>query len=174
MSLKVLSANVRGLGNNNKRRMLFNLFRKEKYDIICIQEAHVTEKNVQLWKQQWNGQLFFSSGSAHSKGQIILINKKANATNIEVLCNHARILGVKLCYNEQAICIFNVYGPSNDQERKDFFELLCNHYGHLKNQNIPVLFAGDYNVVADNALDIISGNSPAQYSKHCFVQGCSK
>ena len=40
MAIKTLTVNVRGLGNHIKRRTLFQFFKKEKCDIICLQETY--------------------------------------------------------------------------------------------------------------------------------------
>jgi len=54
-SLKILSLNVRGLRNTVKRKNLFRHFKENKYDIVCIQESHVTKCVVELWKREWGG-----------------------------------------------------------------------------------------------------------------------
>ena len=83
MAIKCLSVNARGLGNNIKRRSFFQMFKRNKYGIVCIQEAHVTDKIVDIWKFQWKGELFYSSGTSYGKGQLILFNKKLVATDFE-------------------------------------------------------------------------------------------
>ena len=42
--LGIASMNVRGIGNNNKRRETFNWLRNKQQSIIFWQEAHCTEK----------------------------------------------------------------------------------------------------------------------------------
>ena len=44
-SLELITLNVRGLGNFRKRRTIFTLCRKQKADVIFLQETHST-KNV--------------------------------------------------------------------------------------------------------------------------------
>jgi exonuclease III len=54
-SLKLLSLNVRGLGNFRKRRAIFTWCRKQKADLIFLQETH-TKKNCE---SQWKKKLVF-------------------------------------------------------------------------------------------------------------------
>ena len=53
--LKLLSINCRGLKKRKKRRAIFKTFRDHKFDIVCIQEAHTTEKDVNIWKRELTG-----------------------------------------------------------------------------------------------------------------------
>ena len=118
MTLKIITINTSGIVNN--RRSLFYFLKKEKFDIICLQETHVTNNNVDLWKKQWYGPLYFSEGTAHSKGQLILLRKNPIITRHEIIFQDSRILGVKVCCNDKSMCVFNVYGPNIDNEKGSF------------------------------------------------------
>ena len=41
MNLKLLSWNVRGANDNNKRRIIKSFVRKQKVDLLCIQETKI-------------------------------------------------------------------------------------------------------------------------------------
>ena len=41
MNLKLLSWNVRGVNDNNKRRIIKSFVKKQKVDLLCIQEAKI-------------------------------------------------------------------------------------------------------------------------------------
>ena len=51
-SLKLLSLNVRGLGNFRKRRAIFTWCRKQKADLIFLQETHTTKNCESHWKKR--------------------------------------------------------------------------------------------------------------------------
>lgn len=75
--LKILTINARGLQNNKKRHCVFTYLKKNKFDIVGIQECHVSSnKQAEQWELQWGGKLFYSLGTARRLGQIILVNKK--------------------------------------------------------------------------------------------------
>ena len=46
--------------------------KKEKYDIVAIQESHITtDEEAAQWELLWGGTLFHSSGTARSLGQML-------------------------------------------------------------------------------------------------------
>lgn len=46
---------------------------KQQVDICFLQEAYSTKEVENNWENQWKGELFFSHGSEHSRGVLILI-----------------------------------------------------------------------------------------------------
>ena len=44
MSLKFVTLNVNGMGDNSKRNAVFHWCRKRNFDVICLQETHCTNK----------------------------------------------------------------------------------------------------------------------------------
>ena len=60
-----------------KRYSTFSFLKKENFDIIALQESHIsTNEEAHLWELQWGGKLFYSLGNSHCLGQIILVSKK--------------------------------------------------------------------------------------------------
>ena len=51
--LKIISLNVRGLRNKKKRRTLFRKFKKENYDLICLQETYMSKKVRERRESGW-------------------------------------------------------------------------------------------------------------------------
>ena len=41
MNIKLLSWNVRGANDNNKRRIIKSFVKKQKVDLLCIQETKI-------------------------------------------------------------------------------------------------------------------------------------
>ena len=58
-SLKLLSLNVRGLSNFRKRRAIFTWCRKQKADLIFLQETHSAENCKCEWKKEWGSEIIF-------------------------------------------------------------------------------------------------------------------
>ena len=52
LKLNVISLNVRGIRNAKKRRALFHQFKKDKYDIVCLQETHLTKNYKEILKRE--------------------------------------------------------------------------------------------------------------------------
>ncbi len=73
--LSFLSLNVRGLRNNVKRKAIFLFCEEQKANCIFLQETHSVEADTQFWKLQWGDPIFFSHGTSHSAGAMILFNR---------------------------------------------------------------------------------------------------
>ena len=89
----VFSLNVRGLRRKTKRKQLFSFFKREKYDIVCLQETHVTDDIVDEWKSEWKDGFLYHPGTSKSCGQIILF-KKSIYDDFTVVISTKRILAV--------------------------------------------------------------------------------
>ena len=70
---KFISLNVRGISNFRKRKTIFTWCRKQKADVIFLQETHSTKDNESMWKREWGAPLFCSHGANNVRGVAILI-----------------------------------------------------------------------------------------------------
>ena len=75
--LKIVTLNVNGIRNNQKRQILSNHFSREKYDIICLQETHSASTDESLWRKEWGGDIFSSHGERDSRGVAILASYRS-------------------------------------------------------------------------------------------------
>jgi len=53
MSIVIVTLNVNGMSDNNKRNAIYHWCRKKKIDIVCLQETHSTDKVELKWKREW-------------------------------------------------------------------------------------------------------------------------
>ena len=102
--------------------------------------------------------MFFTPGSHHSQGLITLLSRNLDVTSIITQRIGERILSLSLSYNEQDITVLNVYGPNNDKDKQEFLTELEKYLQHL-HESKNVFVAGDFNMVLNNDIDVISGNS---------------
>ena len=68
------SLNARGLNNNIKRNSIFTWAKKNRFDILFLQECYCSQEIEKDWTNEWNGEILFSHGSKHGKGTMILFN----------------------------------------------------------------------------------------------------
>ena len=73
INFKLLSLNARGIPSLEKRKALFGWLMKDRADICFLQESYSTPEVEKIWKSQWKGEMFFSHGTEHSRGVLILI-----------------------------------------------------------------------------------------------------
>ena len=72
INFKLSSLNAREIRSFEKRKALFGWLMKNNADICFLQESYSTPEVENVWKSQWKGEMFFSHGTVHSKGVLIL------------------------------------------------------------------------------------------------------
>ena len=82
---KFISLNVRGISNFRKRRTIFTWCRKQKADVIFLQETHSTKDNELLWKREWGAPFYCSHGANNSRGVAILIRNNFDFSVEEIV-----------------------------------------------------------------------------------------
>ena len=58
-----LSLNTRGLRSSDRWQTAFNIFRRGRFDIVCLQETHWTAELEMEIKRDWDGEVFVRHGS---------------------------------------------------------------------------------------------------------------
>ena len=144
---KVLTVNVNGLNNHNKRIKIFNNLKTKKIDIKLLQETHSTKTTETKWQQEWNGMSFWNSGlTYHSTGDTILFseNFEGKIQNI-VNDNAGRIITITFTLNKQNFHITTQYCPNKPYHRENFFQLLTNQVTSTQS----TIIGSDFNMVTE-------------------------
>ena len=58
-ALKIVSLNVRGASNLEKRRSIFTWCRRKNADVILLQETHSNKATENQWQHEWGGKMLF-------------------------------------------------------------------------------------------------------------------
>ena len=143
----ILSLNVNGLRNFDKRKNLFRKFKELKLDIICLQETYVTEDIVSKWKKEWGGELVYSVGTGRSKGQLILLGKHLSF-DYDVIHCFDRLIIIKLNVDNESIYIANAYAPHSTNEISRFMNDVSEVLFDIDCEKM--VMCGDFNTVACN------------------------
>ena len=74
MSFKydLFSLNVRGIGDEFKRRSIFHWLHKCHQGIVFLQETHSSIQTEKMWRSEWGSKVLFSHGTSNSRGVAIL------------------------------------------------------------------------------------------------------
>lgn len=129
--LKLVSLNVRGLRNFRKRRAIFTWCRKQKADLIFLQETHSTKENEYKWKKEWGSEIIFSHGSSNARGVAVLIKRGLDiVVEQELLNSNGRL---KLLKSESLIKDKDTYWPifmvlTRTQRQFDSTKICRQHY----------------------------------------------
>lgn len=154
--IKIATLNVRGFRNRRKRLTTFRYLKNEKYDIVLLQETFAVKKDIDQWKKEWGCDLLWMEPvTRHSQGNVMLLSKKLDATQLKYEIISTRIQKLTMLIEEKQFTVINCYAPSGDTEKKTFFsilnKLLC------KTDDGFTVVVGDMNTMYDPQLDNING-----------------
>ena len=155
METQIITLNIRGLGNTQKRKTCFEWLKQNNFNIILLQEVHCDNKTKLKWKDEWDGPCIFSGNSSQKEGVAILINPRTNIQiEKELELKVGRLIGIEITLNEKPITILNIYGPNKDDI--SLFKLLESTL--LENDEKTYIIGGDFNTVLNSELDKKNGN----------------
>ena len=154
-SLKLLSLSVRGLGNFRKRRAIYTWCRKQKADLIFLQETLSAKTTESQWKKEWGSQFLFSHDSANARGVAVLIRKGLDiGFEHKLRDTNGRMLLLKILINDKKYFLVNVYGPNKDAEATKYFQYLSTTLRAMDFESEDnVIIGGDFNCPLDPAKD---------------------
>ncbi|CAH3122874.1 unnamed protein product [Pocillopora meandrina] len=94
-------------------------------DIIFLQETYSTPDVFDSWKFQWLGDMYYSHGSNHSKGVLVLIRETLQFELKSVKKDsQGRFVIVEALVQDSPVLLINIYAPNNTHDAVDFYENL--------------------------------------------------
>ena len=144
--LKIASMNVRGIGDNNKRRETFNWLRNKQQSIIFLQEVHCTEAIIGTWRSEWGYKALFSCLSSSSAGVCILFNNNFKFDILKTFLDPSgRYIVCDIKADEKLFTLANIYVPNEDNPTflKQVFDRLHDFACE------EIILGGDFNLVLD-------------------------
>ena len=151
VNLKVISLNVRGIRNPNKRRAIFCYLKQQKANIFCLQETYSQPDDEKIWSAEWGGKIFFCHGTAHSKGVCTLSNPNSTFNlGLGQTDHQGRILISKLKISEEIFFIVNIYAPTDYRDQNEFIKNLS-EFLLKKTDTSRLIIAGDWNCTLTKA-----------------------
>ncbi len=147
MNLKIVSWNVRGLNDSDKRLRVRNLIRLWKADLICLQETKMGYFDRKLIKSLWGSPHvdWISLGSNGASGGILLMWDKKVLEKIDEVHGYFSLSCKFRTVASQFEWVYTwVYGPNIDRERGFFWDELS---GIISWWEAPWCIGGDFNVV---------------------------
>ena len=147
MNLKIVSWNVRGLNDSDKRLRVRNLIRLWKADLICLQETKMGYFDRKLIRSLWGSPHvdWISLGSNGASGGILLMWDKRVLEKINEVHGYFSLSCKFRTVAIQFEWVYTgVYGPNIDRERGFFWDELS---GIISWWEAPWCIGGDFNVV---------------------------
>ena len=116
--LTLMSLNVRGIRDRAKRKKVFEWCKGKGSDIILLQETYSTVDVEKRWESDWDGPVFFSHGSNHSRGVLILVASHLKLKLDSVVKDEdGRYVILRGELGGVKVLIGNCYFPTRDKEK---------------------------------------------------------
>ena len=159
-TIRLISLNVRGISNFQKRRSMFTWFRRKRADIIFIQETHSKKELESQWKNEWGAELIFSHGSPNARGVAILFKKGVDyCIQSKIIDPLGRFIILKVEIEDSLYVLINVYAPNKDKEISKFFnDLLVTIRREELDTEENFIVGGDFNCPLNPVLDKKGGS----------------
>lgn len=163
--MKIVSQNINGLCNPVKRGKVLAKIKKEKSQVIFLQETHLSQQEHEKLKKFGFRNTYYSSfKKGHRRGVAILIPLNSVCFEFckEISDKEGRYILVRGKIENKMVTLVNVYAPPDCS--KSFFKSLFNVVAQ-EMEGVLVL-GGDFNVVINSRLDTTSHcNRKRQISK---------
>ena len=93
--------------------------------LFFLQETFSTPDVFDSWKFQWPGDMYYSHGSNHSKGVLVLIRETLQFELKSVRKDsRGRFVIVEALVQDSPVLLINIYAPNKSNEAIDFYENL--------------------------------------------------
>ena len=174
INFKLLTLNARGIRSFEKRKAVFAWLMKQQADICFLQETYSTKEIENSWKMQWKGDMFFSHGSEHSRGVLILVK---NSLEFELKSvrhdSQGRFLLLEAIVQDQKFVFLNIYAPNKTSEQIVFFDQIKDELNRMDiDDECRIVAGGDFNVILDPKLDGQGGNPKLKESVNLIENIC--
>lgn len=149
-SMRLSTWNVKGLGNPIKRKKIMTSLKRNNYDVVFLQESHMSSEESEKLCRGWVGHVFYSTGSSKSRGVITLISKHLQFKCLrQIKDNAGRVIIVQAEIQGQKIILANIYAPNVDDQT---------FFGDLESKlqaagDHDIVLGGDFNLLMDPVLD---------------------
>ena len=157
---KFVSLNVRGISNFRTRRTILTWCRKQKADVIFLQETHSTKNSEPLWKRECRGAPFFCShGANNSRGVASLIHNNFDRSVEEIVTDaNGRYIMLKVLLRGERDILVNIYSPNRDNKLVDFYHSVLQSVKTNDFDSDNIIMGGDFNCPLNPIVDKGGGN----------------
>ena len=147
MKLRLVSWNVRGLNNPQKREVVKNLLREWRCDMVCLQETKLDAMDLHLIRSLWGNQHidWVALDAINTAGGILLMWNTWVVEKIDAVIGQFSVS----CYWHGLVDDFDwvcsgVYGPQSEENRQLCWEELSSV---RQRWEVPWCLVGDFNAI---------------------------
>ena len=149
MALTVISVNVNGLRDGDKRLGFLQWLSHLSPSVVCLQETHaVSNDDLLSWFSRFGYLRAGSFGTNHSRGVVVLYRSVLECKS--VVCEFdGRFVLVEFSLRGSVFRVASIYAPNRNPDR-DAFLVRC---VDSIDPAVPTLLCGDFNTVLDRVRD---------------------
>ena len=138
------------------RQKTIQWYYAKKIDITFAQETHSCEKTEQIWRDEWDGTIYFSHGDSNARGTCIFIRSHVqNEVHKVISDSNGRYVIIDIEIDGIRMTLASIYAPNDDSP--EFIAEIIRHIESIPNDNR--LIGGDYNLVLNLLLDKKGGRN---------------
>ena len=163
-----LSLNVKGIRERIKRGGIFTWLRDKRVEVAFLQETYSTNDVEDVWGSLWDGTIYYSHGTNHSRGVAILIDSKLDIQVLEVRNDNAgRFVILDCIIQGLRLILINVYFPVRGKsiEQIEFLSSIDNTLDTINGNGNPIIMGGDFNMIYNVDLDYFGSNKKEVQSR---------
>ena len=152
--IKINSINVRGLRGFIKRSDILLKSKQEGINVLCLQETHLLNNDLNSLKNTWNVNYFISGKARNAGGVLIVLNNNFEyKIHNKTIDEDGRFIILDIELPDVArFLLINLYAPNNDTPT--FFRNITDLIEKSNIRNI--IMTGDWNLVLDPSLDTLN------------------
>ena len=155
--LTFITNNIKGIQNNSKQLYVTEYFKNklENNRILFLQETHSTINDENIWKNDFNGSVFYSNGISQSCAFLIAYFANLNfSVNKQVGDKNGRIIILDVIIDETRYVLVNTYNVNTEAEQ---VQVLSELSELMKNINVSeenrIVLVGNLNIFFDSKLE---------------------
>ena len=151
----LIGINAQGLRTPNRRQAVFNSIKKNKYDVIFLQETQWTDDLKNDILREWGGTILFNNFEYNARGTVILFHPTFDFQIHDNTCDHTgRTIQTLIEHTDHKFNLINIYAPRTNTERRIYFHSISNFLSPAEAN----ILGGDFNCISDDKLDKLGGN----------------
>ena len=119
--------------------------------MFFLQESYSTPEVEKIWKSQWKGEMFFSHGTEHSRGILILIKNslefELKTTKVD---KNSRFIILEANVQDHPFLFVDLYVPNKTNEQSTFFDEIREELDNFcLAEDCNIVIGGDFNIIFD-------------------------
>ena len=165
-TISIESINCRGLRDHKKRIDFFSKAKEKHINILCLQETHIINNDLETLKEEWNINFYIAGRDTKAGGVLVAIDDKFEHNIHSVkkdISGRFIIIDIELI-GVARVLLINLYAPNEDNPL--FFSSLFDQIEDSDTKKLIIV--GDWNFVLNYKQDTLN------YKRQNNAKSCKK